>query len=348
MTPEQKKDWKTYVPAMVHAYNYTRNTATGYSPYYLLFGRDPRLPIDVEFGLKRGNYVTQLRRRLRFAHKKAKQVAGKQQTRHKGLYDRRCKGAVLDIEDLVLVKKTALKGKHKIQNRWENDEYQVIGQPNPGIPVYEVKCVAGGRTRVLHHNLLLSLQGRLRPQGWQEMEDPQGPEEEEEEDNGLPGVPKGSQVRTGKRLTSPQEKPTQHREASGQDASADLKSKDSSASRLLPESLLTIDSSDDEVYTDSLTSHTTASDSTKGNLTSPLDPMSSGAEGPKADSKTESQFSSSMPYLEESTPLTPLIDINGTPSSINVSDSLDSVFISDPSPDISSSVFSPDTPMPIP
>ena len=134
LTPEQKNDWKTYVPAMVHTYNCTRNTATGYSPYYLLFGRDPRLPIDVEFGLKRGNqqgppsrsnYVTQLRRRIRFAHKKAKQVAGRQQARHKGLYDRRCKGAALDTGDLVLVKKTAWKGRHKIQDRWESDEYQV-------------------------------------------------------------------------------------------------------------------------------------------------------------------------------------------------------------------------------
>ena len=68
LTPEQKKDWKTYVPAMVHAYNCTGNAAAGYSLYYLLFGREPRLPIDVEFGLKWENlnvppnkftYVTQ-------------------------------------------------------------------------------------------------------------------------------------------------------------------------------------------------------------------------------------------------------------------------------------------------
>ena len=54
LTPKQKKDWKNHVSAMVHAYNCTRNAATGFSPYYLLFGREPRLPMDVEFGLKRG------------------------------------------------------------------------------------------------------------------------------------------------------------------------------------------------------------------------------------------------------------------------------------------------------
>ena len=80
LTPEQK-DWKTYVAALVHACNCTRNAATGYSLYYLLFGRVPRLPINVEYGLKRENqivppskstYVTQLKRRLRFVHKKTK------------------------------------------------------------------------------------------------------------------------------------------------------------------------------------------------------------------------------------------------------------------------------------
>ena len=358
LTPEQKKDWKTYVPAMVHAYNCTRNTATGYSPYYLLFGREPRLPIDVEFGLKRGNqqnppskstYVTQLRRRLRYAHKKAKQVADKQQARHKELYDRRCRGAALDIGDLVLVKKTAWKGKHKIQDRWESDEYQVIEQPTPGIPVYKVKCIAGGRSRVLHCNLLLPLQGRLRQSEGQVGIDTPDPEEEEEEDSRLPGAPQAPQAQVGKGPSPPQTKPTKPTppsEASKQDAS-DESSRKSSTSKHVPERLLTLDSSDDEVYTDSLTSHTTASDSTTNNLTSLLEPSLL----PTAISRTESQFSSSMPYLEgntSTTPSTPSID-SIKPSSTTVSDRPDdSVFASDPSSETQHEASSPELPMPIP
>ena len=153
----------------------------------------------------KSTYVTQLRRRLRFAHKKAKQVADRQHARHKELYDRRCSGAALDIGDLVPVKKTAWKGKHKIQDRWESEEYQVIEQPTPGIPVYKVKCIAGGRTRVLHHNLLLPLQGRLRqPEGQVGIDTPD-PEEEEEEDSGLPGVLRHPRCRLGRGLPLPKQ-----------------------------------------------------------------------------------------------------------------------------------------------
>ena len=184
----------------------------------------------------------------------------------------------------------------------------------------------------------------VRQQGGQEVEDPQGPEEqEEEEESGIPGVPKAPQVKTGKRHLSPQEKPTQHMEASRQDASADLKSRDSSDFRLLPESLLSEDSSEeDEVYTDSLTSHTTASDSTIGNLTSSLGPMSFRVGEPNIVSKIESQFSSSMPYLEDSTPL---VHDNSTHLVVNSSNSHagadDSVFVSDSSNDVSSPISSP-------
>ena len=38
----------------------------------------------------------------------------------------------------------------------------MVDQPTPGVPVYVVKSIAGGRPRVLHKNLLLPLQGRMR------------------------------------------------------------------------------------------------------------------------------------------------------------------------------------------
>ena len=95
----------------------------------------------------------------------AKLVASRQHARYKGLYDRKCRGATLEIWDLVLVRQTAWKGRHKIQDHWEEEEYWVMDQPTPGVPVYVVKSIAGGRLRVLHRYLLLPLQGRIRQEG---------------------------------------------------------------------------------------------------------------------------------------------------------------------------------------
>ena len=252
----------------------------------------------------------------------------------------------MDIGDLVLVRKTAWKDKHKIQDRWESDEYLVIEQPTPAIPVYKVKCIARGRTRVLHHNLLQPLQGRLRQAEEQVGRDDPDPEKEEEEDGGLPGVPQVPQGQAGMGPSPLQATLMQPSEASKQDASDEL-SKKTSSSKLVPESFFTLDSSDDEVYTDSLTSHTTASDSTTNNLTSFLDPSLL----PKVISKTESQFSSSMPYLENSTPTAhtiPSID-SVKPSSPTASDRPDdSIFTSDPSAETLYKASLPESPMPMP
>ena len=116
----------------------------------------------------------------------------------------------------------------------------------------------------------------------------------------------------------------------------------------MPDRVLSEDSSEeDEVYTDSLTFHTTASDSTTGNMTSSLGPISSRVEEPNVVSKTESQFSSSMPYLEDSTPL---IVEDSNPLIVSPSDSHvsadDSVFTSDSSNNVSSPISSPVAPIP--
>ena len=137
-----------------------------------------------------------------------------------------------------------------------------MGQPTPGVPVYTVKSVAGGRTRVLHRNLLLPLQGRVRQQSGTEGEGISGSEDEEEAEMSCPrwvGLP-------GRGLGEPPSlslAPLSRGEASlVKDASADLKAS-LVTTPSSPESLSgDEDGSEEEMYTDSLTFHTTASDST--------------------------------------------------------------------------------------
>ena len=64
---------------------------TDFSPYYLMFGRKPHLPIDILFGTNtaelKGNtstkYVENLKGRLKWAYKTANEVVKKEQEQNK-------------------------------------------------------------------------------------------------------------------------------------------------------------------------------------------------------------------------------------------------------------------------
>ncbi|PVD33987.1 hypothetical protein C0Q70_05249 [Pomacea canaliculata] len=72
LEPRQKENWKSHVASLVHAYNCTRHESTGFSPYSLMFGRDPHLPVDLLFGVDSNDqgrepltkYVDSLKKRL--------------------------------------------------------------------------------------------------------------------------------------------------------------------------------------------------------------------------------------------------------------------------------------------
>lgn len=159
---EKKRNWKAYVPSLIHAYNCTKHGSTGHSPFFLMFGRHPRLPVDVFLGVETeeettsmDEYVASLRRRLDYAYDLASQNSGEIQDKNKKGYDQKTRENKLDIGDRVLIRNVGLKGKHKLADRWGRDVHVVEKQPNMDIPVYKVKIEKGTKSRMLHRNLLL-------------------------------------------------------------------------------------------------------------------------------------------------------------------------------------------------
>lgn len=192
LDPEKKPDWKSHITALVHAYNCTKQASTGFAPHYLMFGRSPRLPVDVAFGLETDTikepataYATSLKERLTKAYDQAKKSIATAHGRQKGNYDRKVRGAVLTVGDRVLVRIVAFDGKHKISDKWETDPYLVMSKPNDEAPVFVVQKENGqGRKRTLHRNLLLPI-GFLNTESNLERNNPAPTEENEVELAGL-------------------------------------------------------------------------------------------------------------------------------------------------------------------
>ena len=64
----------------------------------------------------------------------------------------------MKVGDKVLLKPTAFKGKHKIQDGWENTIYEVIEQPLGKLSVFKIQSMEGDdKMKVVHSNLLLPL-----------------------------------------------------------------------------------------------------------------------------------------------------------------------------------------------
>ena len=166
LDPDKKHNWKAEVSPLVHAYNCTKHSTTGFSPYALMFGRQPRLALDVVLGIANqdsthqdyGKYMESLRSHLNRAYELATAHSKTSQHRQKVNYDHKTRGAVVETGDRVLVKVVAFDGKHKIADRWEDVPYIVSKRPNNDIPVYVVKREDGvSKQRTLHRNVLLPI-----------------------------------------------------------------------------------------------------------------------------------------------------------------------------------------------
>ena len=163
LTEQDKSHWKDFVKPLVHAYNCTRNDVTGFTPYELMFGRQPRLPIDLAFGLpvtdnqttSHSQYVQDLKSHLEESYKIATGNAEKVMQRNKARFDKHVTASELSVGDRVLVRNVRLRGKHKLADKWESDVYIVVKRAGT-LPVYTVRPENKDKpSRTLHRDLLL-------------------------------------------------------------------------------------------------------------------------------------------------------------------------------------------------
>uniref|UniRef100_A0A3B3SUP7 Integrase catalytic domain-containing protein n=1 Tax=Paramormyrops kingsleyae TaxID=1676925 RepID=A0A3B3SUP7_9TELE len=162
LTPDEKKDWPRRLQAITFMYNCTVHETTGYAPFYLMYGRIPRLPVDVLFGSvlsdpdvgQYDSYVAGLLEDLKGAMLIAQRHASTAQNKQARLYNRNTKGSPIEVGDRVLVANRRERGKKKTADRWESTVFTVM-EKNADTHTYKVLDTATGRERVVHRNLLM-------------------------------------------------------------------------------------------------------------------------------------------------------------------------------------------------
>ena len=119
---KEKKEWAKHLPKLTFAYNVTVNKTTGYSPYYLMFGRSPRLPIDsvFEFEPNEGEkhklqvsyqkYVEEWEQSMNQAFEIAKKRSSSSGKYNKEYYNKKARGIDINVGDRVILRNHSEKG----------------------------------------------------------------------------------------------------------------------------------------------------------------------------------------------------------------------------------------------
>ena len=144
---DKKACWSEHLPELLMAYNATHSTVTRYSPYYLLFGRRPRIPVDYLFPTLRDSphqtkmevSVTAMQKRLKEAFAVARHLTSEEAAKQYHYYDCKAGAIALQPGDVVMVRTDGSVGKQNVKDRWEDGGFIVESQLEDW-PVYKVKC----------------------------------------------------------------------------------------------------------------------------------------------------------------------------------------------------------------
>ncbi len=160
---KEKHKWPQQIQTLTFAYNATVHETTGYAPFQLMFGRIPRLPVDVMFKqvlhdpvvVDYKSYTRTLMSHLHEAARIAQKHAIKEQDKQAKGYNNKVKGTHLNIGDRVLVANKGERGKKKLADKWNPTVYTVKDR-NLQTHTYKLED-SKGDTKIVHRNLVLDI-----------------------------------------------------------------------------------------------------------------------------------------------------------------------------------------------
>ena len=163
LSDDNKRRWPKHLPELMFSYNATPHASTGYSPFFAMFGRDPRMPVEsfleleqedtrtssiddwLEGHCRRLNHVLDRVRRNNDRQTLARQTRQEQKVNDQGIR----------IGSRVFVRNHPI-GRAKIQDAWKSMPYKVLSCLDGG-NVYIIQPADGfGPTKAVHRAELLN------------------------------------------------------------------------------------------------------------------------------------------------------------------------------------------------
>ena len=152
----QSSEWENYLPKVCFAYNTSEHTSTGFTPFFLMFGREASMPLDIIFGNPSNNsqsysqYTLNLRKALEQAYKLARKNMGTSAYRQKELYDRKVHGEKFQVGQLVWLCNPVVPrgGSRKLHSPWVGP-YKIV--KCLADTVYRIQDTCRSRKRIVVH-----------------------------------------------------------------------------------------------------------------------------------------------------------------------------------------------------
>ena len=159
-------DWEDQLRKVCYAYNTSAHSGLRHSPFYLMFGRKARLPIDVAFGLpydqsvSTNQYANTLHQKLGKAYGEVRKTMDLHLQRQKEIYDKKVHGKPFEEGELVWVHIPVRPGaSRKLHKPWSGP-FKVVKKLSD--VTYRVQNVRSRRNRmVVHFDRLKRFTARL-------------------------------------------------------------------------------------------------------------------------------------------------------------------------------------------